>query len=158
MLLDEPLEPEARPHFFVGCRDEDQVAFRLEPLARERRDRDRARCHLPFHVERAPTPDLAVADLARPRIGFPFRGVGEHRVRVGQEGKPGPGAGSRNPSDEVRAFRRLRVELARDPVCLEVLAQQLRRSRLVAGRIDSVEPDQLLQKVGDLVAQRDSRH
>jgi len=42
MLLDEPLEPEARPHFFVGCGDEDQVALRLEAVARKRGDRDRA--------------------------------------------------------------------------------------------------------------------
>jgi len=158
MLLDEPLEPEARPHFFVGCGDEDQVALRLEAVARQRGDRDRARCHLPFHVERAATPDLAVSELARPRVRLPFRGVRKHRVRMGQKGQPRPVAGSGNPGDEVRALRRLRVELARDSIFLEVLAQHLCGPGLVAGRIDRVEPDQLLQKVGDLVAQRDRRH
>ncbi len=158
MLLDEPLEPEARPDLLVGCRDEDQVAFRLEPVACKRGDRDRARGHLPLHVERAATPDLAVAELARPRIGLPFRGVREHGVRMGQKGQPGPAATPRDPGDEVRALRHLRVELTRDAARLEVFAQHLRSPGLVARRIDGVKPDQLLEKVGDLLAEGNRRH
>jgi len=158
MLLDEPLEPEARPDLLVGCRDEDQVAFRLEPVACKRGDRDRARGHLPLHVERATTPDLTLTDLARPRVRLPFRRVRTHRVRMGQKGQPRPVAGPRNPGDEVRAFRRFRIELTRDAVRLEVLAQHLCGPDLVAGRVDGVEPDQLLEEVGDLVAERNRRH
>src|SRR5204863_9203625 len=63
--LAEPREAEVVAHFLVGGGGEDQVAGRLEALAGERRDRDRARRDLALHVERAASPDLAVAELAR---------------------------------------------------------------------------------------------
>ena len=58
--------------------------------------------------------------------------------------------------DEVRPLGRPRVELALDAVAGEVVAQELGGLRLVAGRVDGVEADQLLQKLGDLVAERHS--
>src|SRR5262249_41036688 len=67
-------------------------------------------------------------------------------------------AAAANPSDEVRALRHARVELTRNAVVAEVVAKQLCRLRLVAGRVRGVETDELLQELGHLVAQRDRRH
>ena len=59
-----------------------------------------------------------------------------------------------DPGHEVRALGHLRDQLALDAVRLEVVAQELRRRRLVAGRVRRVDADQPLEEVGDLVAQR----
>ncbi len=105
MLPAEPREPEVDADLLVGGRDEDHVALRLEALARERRHRDRARGHLALHVERAASPDLAVAELAGPRIELPLGRIREHRVRVREEREPRPVAAARDAGDEVRALR-----------------------------------------------------
>ena len=55
------------------------------------------------------------------------------------------------PRDEVRALGRLRDEPALHAVPREVALERLGRARLVAGRIDCVEADQLLQERGHLV-------
>src|SRR5213078_3790840 len=71
----------------------------------------------------APSPDLAVTQLAGPRVELPFGGIGEHRVRMREEREPGAVAAARDAGDEVRAFRDLGVQLAGDAVGLEVAAQ-----------------------------------
>src|SRR6476659_6649030 len=43
---------------------EAEIVARPEPVARERSDRHGVRGNLPLHVERAASPDLAVAQLA----------------------------------------------------------------------------------------------
>src|SRR6202043_4146249 len=83
--LAEPGEAEAVAHLLVGGGREDQIAGGLKALARERRDRDRARGDLAFHVERAATPDLVVAHLAREGRNRPFSRVGKNDVRVAEE-------------------------------------------------------------------------
>ena len=160
VLAAEPGEPEVRvgADLLVGRGREDQVAARTEPLAGERRNRDRTRRHLAFHVERAAAPDVTVAELARPWVHGPLGRVGEHRVRVRQEEEPRPAAASGDARDEARPLRHARVELALDPERLQVVAQQLGGDRLVAGRIDGVEADQLLEELHDLVAQGLRRH
>src|SRR5439155_12882815 len=115
---------------------------------------DRARRDLAFHVERAPSPYLAVAQLARPGVDAPFRRIGEHRVRVRKEEETWALAAAGDPRDEVRPAGHLRVELAVDAARLEVLAQELRSRSLVAGRVDGVEPDQSLEELGHLLAER----
>ena len=50
---------------------------------------------------------------------------------------------ARQPRDEVRPLRHAREELGLDAVRREVVAEQLGRARLVAGRVDRVQPDQL---------------
>ena len=147
MLLAEPREAEAVADLLVGRRDEEQVAGRAEALARERRDRDRARRDLALHVERAAPPDLAVAQLARPRIGASTRPDRRARCRCARAGRDGAAAAAGDPRDEIRPLRHPGVELARDAVRLEVAAQMLGGARLVPGRVDRVEPDQLLQEV-----------
>ena len=77
---------------------------------------------------------------------------------MGQEHEPRPGAGAGDPRDEVRPLRHLRVQLGLDPVVAEVLAQELRRARLVPGRVDGLDADQLLEELGRLLSQGDRRH
>ena len=154
MRLAQPLEAEhlALAHLLVGGRREDQVAGRLEPLARERRDRDRVRRHLALHVERAAAPDAAVPQLARPRVDRPLGRVGEDGVGVREQEQRRPVARPPDPRDEVRPLGHARVELALDAERLEVRAQELGRLRLVAGRVDGVQADQRLEEPDDLVA------
>ena len=59
-----------------------------------------------------------------------------------------------NARDQVRPLGRLRVELALDACGLEVLAQQLRRSRFVAWRVRRIDADQPLEKLRDLAQRR----
>ena len=73
---------------------------------------------------------------------------------MGEEREPRPVAAAGNSRDEVRPLRDLGVELAGDPVLLEVVAEQLCRAGLVPGRVDRVEADQLLEELADLVAER----
>jgi hypothetical protein len=58
-----------------------------------------------------------------------------------------------SPGDEVRPLRHARVELDLDAVRLQVVAQQLGRDRLVPGRVDGVQAEQLLQQPDGFVAQ-----
>ncbi len=154
VVLAEPGEPEPLADLLVGASGEDEIARRLEALPRERCDRDRLRRDLALHVDRAAPPELAVANLARPGVELPVGGVGHDGVRVREQQQARPAAASRQARDEVRALRDLRVDLAANAVVAEIVAQQLGRLRLVAGRIDRVEPDQLLEKLRNLVAQR----
>ena len=64
MLVAEPGQAEPLAHLLVGNRCEHEVARGAKALARERRQRDRARRDLALHVESAATPDLAVPELA----------------------------------------------------------------------------------------------
>ena len=71
-------------------------------------------------------------------IDLPLGGVGEHRVRVGEQQQPRTGS-ARDPRDEVRPVGNLGEQLAPHAVVLEVRAQELGRARLVPGRVDRVE-------------------
>ncbi len=152
MRLAQPLEAEAGAGLLVGGRREDQIAARPEALARERRDRNRVRRDLALHVESAAAPDHSVAQLARERRHRPFGRVREHDVRVAEEEERGA-VPTRDPRDEIRTLRRPRDQLALDAVGGEVVAQELRRRGLVAGRVRRVDADQPLEEVGDLFAQ-----
>src|SRR5439155_7950857 len=110
--------------------------------------------NLALHVERPAAPDLAVAELAGPRIDLPLGPIRDDRVRVQEENQARPAAPAGQARDEVRPLGHLRVELSRDTALREVVAQQLRRGRLVAGRIDGVDADQLLEELRDRVAER----
>jgi hypothetical protein len=120
MRFAEPLEPIACADLLVGGRREDEVARRAEPLAGERGDRDRVRRHVRLHVERAATPDLAAAHLAGERVHRPFGRVGEDDVRVAEQEQGRPVARAPDPGDDVRALGDAGVQLALQPVRLEI--------------------------------------
>ena len=153
MRLDEPAQPEPGADLLVRDDEEDEIARRNEILARERGERDRARCDLVLHVERAAAPDLTVDQIARPRVAIPLGGVGEHRVRVGEEGERRTVA-TLDPGHEIRTVRLSREELAFDAVLREVVAEQLGGARLVSGRVDGVDSEERLQERCDLVPSR----
>ena len=152
MLIAEPLEPEVVPDLLVCGRDEDQVAGRLEALARQRRNRHGARRDLILHVERSAPPDVVVGEVAGPRVARPLVGIGDDRVRVREEAERRPVA-ALEARDEVGPLRRARIELDLDAVRLEVVAQELRRDRLVPRRVDRVQPQELLEQADRLVLQ-----
>ena len=158
MRLAQPRQAKALAHLLVGRRDEDQVAGRLEPFPRKRGDGDGIGRNLALHVERAATPDLTVANLSRPRVDLPLSGIRDDRVRVRKQEQARPVAPPGKSPDEVRALRYLRVQLTLDSVCSEVVPEQLRGDSLVPRRIHRVEPDQLLDEVGNLVAETSRAH
>ena len=155
MGLAEPLRTEPVTHFLVGSRGEDQVARRLEPFTRKRGERNSAGGDLSLHVEGAATPHLPVTQLTPERIRAPLRRVCEHDVGVREEEQRRPFAATRYARNEVRAFGHTRIQVHLCAALLEVLAQNLRRRGLVARRVGRVDADQILQELGDLVAQRD---
>src|SRR5436305_15338452 len=57
----------------------DHRALHSFPTRRSSDLRNRVRRHLALHVERAPPPDFAVLELARPWVELPLGGVSEHR-------------------------------------------------------------------------------
>src|SRR5439155_11523553 len=98
---------------------------------------------------------LAGDAVARPRVGIPLTRIGQNRVDMREKGERGAVA-ARDPGDDVGTFGLSRDEVALDPVTSEVLAEHLRGARLVAGRVDGVDAEQLLQERCDLVAVRHS--
>jgi hypothetical protein len=154
VLLAQPRRAEPGADLFVGGRAEDQVAGRLEALARERRDRHRLGRDLPLHVECAAPPHLAVAQLTAKRIGVPLRSVREHDVGVRKEKQGRAVAAPRDARNEIRALGDLGVQLAGDAGVFEVVAQQLRGRRLVARRIRRVDANEPLEELRHLLSQR----
>ena len=88
-------------------------------VARERRQRNRARGNLALHVERAAPPDLAVDKVARERPALPLGRIREHDVGVREQRQRRAVAGPAQAGDEVgapgsRRTARIRYPPARD--------------------------------------------
>ena len=149
VLSYEPLEPEPRTDLLVGGGDEDHVAGAAPAFARERRERDGGRSHLALHVECAAAPDLVADQLGPERVVLPCGRVGEHDVGMREERERRPVTGAAKPCDEVCTLGHTREELALDPRRLEVVAQQLRRQGLVAGRVRRIDADEPLEQLAD---------
>ncbi len=157
MRIHQPLQAEAVAHLLVCRGDEDQVARSPPALPRKRRECDRGRGNLPFHVERAPPPHLIVDEVAAERLALPFARVGQHDIGVRKQSERRAVATPSNTRDEVGSFRHTRVERALDARRLEVVTQQLGGERLVAWWIRRIEADQLLQEPSDLAHLRRPR-
>jgi len=157
MLLAKPGEPEVLTDLLVSRGDKDHVSGRDEAVPREGGDRDRARGHLALHIEGAAAPDLPVPQLTRPGVDRPLLRVGPHRVGMRDQGERRPAAAGQ-ARDDVRPLGHPREELVLDSRALEIGAQELGGNRLVAGRVDSVGAQELLQELGGLVADADGRH
>ena len=156
--LAQPLGAEARADLLVGGRSEDEIAGGLEAFTGERGHRDCARGDLALHVERAASPDLAVSQLAAERVRRPLRRIRQYHVGVREKQQAGTVASTGQASNEVRALWNARVELALGAALLEIHAEQLRGSGFVPRRVRRVHTDELLEKLGDLVADGDGRH
>ncbi len=91
MLLGQPAGADVPARLLIGDEHELQrAARRAPPVAGERRAGDRLRGDLGLHVERAPAPQVAVFDVAGPRVVLPVRRVGQHRVDVAEVAERGP--------------------------------------------------------------------
>ena len=86
VVLRQPDRALAAADLLVDDDDDEQVAARRAPaLARERDRRDDLGGGLRLHVERAAAPQLAVDDVAAPRVVAPLGGIGEHGVDVREQ-------------------------------------------------------------------------
>jgi len=95
---------------------------------------------LRLHVDCAPSPQVAVGDIARPGVVAPLRGVGEHRIDVTEEAERGTvGRGARERRDQVRALLAGAQQLRLEPDLSQKRGQVLERRALVAGRIAGVD-------------------
>src|SRR6185312_852346 len=157
MVGAKPGEPEVLADLLVGRGNEDDVARGDESLPGQGGDGDGRGGHMALHVESAASPDLAVAELARPWIEGPLLGVGAHRVRVRDEGERRASAAG-EARNKVGPLRDPRVELALDVGVLEIAAEKLGGEGLVARRVDGVRAQQPLKELGRLVPYRDSGH
>src|SRR5439155_2943943 len=150
------LREEARAHVAAGLlvreQGEDHVAGQRGALllrAEERGDEHRDRS---LHVHGAATPDVTVHELAAERRPRPVLARGRDDVDVALEEQRRLVA-SREPGNEVRAARNLRVDLGVDPGLLEEPAYEVDALRFVSRRIGGVEADQPLEELTG--AQRD---
>src|SRR6185295_13868929 len=157
MVGAKPGEPEVLADLLVGRGNEDDVARGDESLPGQGGDGDGGGGHVALHVESAASPDLAVAELARPGIEGPLLGVGAHRVRVRDEGERRASAAG-EARNEVGPLWDPRVELALDAGVLEIAAEKLGGEGLVTRRVDGVRAQQPLKELGRLVPNRDSGH
>jgi hypothetical protein len=157
MLLAQPFQAEGLADLLVRSGDQDEVAGRPEALSRERGEGDRAGRDLVLHVERAASPHLVADEVARPWVALPLRRIRDDGVRVAEERETRP-VPAWEPRDEVRPLGRPRVQLRLDAVLGQVVAEELGGERLVPGRVDGVQPQQLLEQLDSLVPQRDRGH
>ena len=157
-VLAQPLGADRRPRLLVARRDHEQLPRSRPPSgAGERARGGHLARDLSLHVQGAPPPHVAIAQLARPRVDAPFRGVCEHRVDVAQITEARPLRRTAQTGNEVRALVAHSQQLALEPGRLELTAQQLLGQPLVAGRVHRVEPDQPLEQRGRIVSEGHGR-
>ena len=157
MVFGEP--PGALPPagLLVGHGHEEQVALeRRGPLTGECEHRHELHDAHALHVDGAPAPQVAVAELAGERVDGPFGRVGRHDVEVVEQAERAAGiAGpARQPGDEVASAGLALERGGLEPRLTEDAGQELRRRGLVPGRIRRVDTDVLTGDLDRLVAQR----
>ena len=89
LVLGEPPRTVGPEGLLVGDADEQEVAFGTESLVREVAHRDGHRRREVQHVDRAPSPYLAVDDLSAERVVLPVLAVGGDDIGVPEKGQRG---------------------------------------------------------------------
>ena len=146
--LAEPDRALAAARLLVGRRDDDQLAARRPPaLARERHGGRDLRRRLRLHVLRAAAPELAVGDLARPRVALPVGGLGEHGVDVREQDEPRPVGLAAQARDEVRALLGAAEQVDLEAGVAQDAGEVLLALALGAGRVHGPEPDEALEEL-----------
>jgi len=128
------------------------AALRREAGSRQPGHRDHARGQLVLHVHGPAAVEVVAVDDGIERRVRPVARVGGHDVQVPDQRQRRAAAGARDARDQVGPVRITGDQLAADPGCRQVVAQDHRRSRLAAGRVGRVDPDQPLAQVQDLGA------
>jgi hypothetical protein len=148
MLLDEEARAEVAAGLLVAQDDQHDVAGRRPPLPVESQDCVDEHGHAGFHVERAAAPDLAVLEPPLERRVRPALPRSRDDVDVTLE-EERRAAGARQPRDEVRPRRILRVARRLDSRGLEPRLEIRDAWSLVPRRVGRVEPDQVLEELDD---------
>ena len=158
MLPAEPLGARRGAHLLVGRRDNEELPGRRAPaLAAQSRGGRHLGGDLVLHVLRAAPPDLAVHDVARPRVEAPLRRLGGNRVDVAEQAQGRPRALALQARDQVGPSLLRGQELALEAGVGQRVGEQLLCRLLVARRVDGVDPEQPLQQVDGLASPRRSR-
>ena len=154
VLAREPRHAEVEPDLLVRREGEQHVARGTHALADERGERDGRRRDMALHVERAASPDLAVDEVARPRIARPLVGIREHRVRVRHQQDARPvrrRAGARRGSPARASSRRAR---SRRRSRARYRCSSVGGAGLVPRRVDGVETQERPEELRHLVPER----
>ena len=152
-VLDDPPGARLAAGLLVGGGEEDDVARGGLAGALQRDERHQLGDRDALRVERPASVDVAVLPHAAERRHAPGTRVGRDDVEVGEEddrpAAPAPG----EEGVEVAAVRARLDHVGRDALRPELARERVRGRRLAAGRILGVDPDDVAQHVGGLVAQ-----
>ena len=141
--------------FFIGLRDQEQVAAGLKARAGKMRDRDTPRRELVLHVARAAAPDVAiVVKVSTKRRVRPILGVSRHHIGVAHQRERRAVARTRQAGDQIRAFGITRDELDLQPIGLEVLLDDHRDGRLAPRRVRRIDAHEIAQQLDRFVSER----
>ena len=102
---------------------------------------------LGLHVLGAAAPDLAVDQIARPRVALPLGRVGQDGVDVRQQPEHRTVGGAAQARHEVRALRRAAAQLDLEAGVAKQDGQLLLQRPLVARRVDRAVADELAQQL-----------
>ncbi len=139
--------------FLVGDREIGERALRAEAVLGQPSHRHRHRRREVEHVDRAPTPHLAVDELAAEGVVAPALGVGRHHVGVAheQQARCARVASFDAHGEALASVHRL-VGLAVEARMIEVGGQRVYASILMPTRnasiVHALVPDEVLQQVG----------
>ena len=97
-----------------------------------------------LHVQCATSPQVAVPNLAGERVARPVLRIGRHDIRVLQQDQGRLVAAFQARPDIPAAWRALRL-LVRNTLRLENIPDEFHGATLVAGRIDRIDADVLLE-------------
>ena len=163
LVLDQPLGPGLAEVLLVGHGEEHEVAGGPEAVLGQVAGGDRHGRGEVEHVYGAPTPYLAVDELAAERVSLPPIGVGRHHVGVAHQHHAGRvGISPPDAADQARPTGYRLVALEVDARPLEIGRQQVGVARLLARVrgtvVDARVPNQVLEEVcdfaGDVVHRR----
>ena len=154
-LRDDERQADARDAvLLVRLGDQHEIAAGPDAAPRDQREREHVADGVRLHVERAASPDVAVAHDTGERVDAPCAAVGVHDVGMPEQRQRRPLAAALDARHEVRALRVARDELARDALALEEPLQEDRGGGLVARRVRRVDADQVRKELRGLVPER----
>ena len=152
--------PEQAPRFLVGAGEVDEGAPRPPAALGQRLERDRLRGGEVQHVHRAPSPHLALHELACEGIARPRRGRHGHHVGMAHQAEGGRGGiAPLDTGHEARASRRPVgfVDLEVEAAPFEVGPEEIGGAHLLSGFdgavVHALIADHLLEELDGLSGQ-----
>ena len=152
VVLPHPGRAVAAAGLLVGEGAHDQVAVERQAHPLDQQHDQQFGGDEVLGIDRAATPDHAVGDIGRERRVLPLVGFDRDDVAVGHQHERAALALALDPGNEAGASRRALQNVRREADRRDDVTQVRRDLRLVAGRVDRLEPDQILEMSCDLVA------